>query len=214
MVSTQASSGLYVENLAEMLKATKVKGWFHALLLGMDEPKEELPSLLVLDDFSLDAGGKNLEFMEHPYKSMNPPKAPKKNMVVVVMTQNKDAADALCNLNGGRRVRPISGFYDTRERDFGHKVLTATKMRDQQHLLTHPTWKGSQWTKELLIQVLRYHFSESELEQIQNYDFVKDGDNATTLLKFCRRLNQGSLLRRREDQQVPENKGSLLFKNT
>ena len=183
MVSTQASSGLYVENLAEMLKATKVKGWFHALLLGMDEPKEKLPSLLILDDFSLDAGGKNIEFMEHLYKSMNPPNASKKNIIVVVMTQNKDAADALCNLNGGRRVRPISGFYDAREHDIGHKVLTATKMRDPQHLLTHPTWKGSQWTKDLLIQVLRYHFSESELEQIQSYDFVKDGHNPFDVLQ-------------------------------
>lgn len=183
MVSTQASSGLYVENLAEMLKATKVKGWFHALLLGMDEPKEELPSLLILDDFSLDAGGKNLEFMEHLYKSMNPPNAPKKNIIVVVMTQNRDAADALCRLNGGRRVRPISGFYNNREHDIGHKVLTATKMRDPQHVLTHPTWKSSQWTTDLLIQVLRYHFSESELEQIQNYDFVKDGDNPVEVLQ-------------------------------
>lgn len=79
-------------------------------------------------------------------------------------------------------MKPISGFYDTRECDIGHRVLTATKIGDLQHRLAHPTWKESHWMKDLLIQVLRYHYLESELEQIQNSDCIKDGDNPFEVL--------------------------------
>ncbi|KAL3902420.1 MAG: hypothetical protein SGARI_005844 [Bacillariaceae sp.] len=101
MISTHASSGSYVEILAELLEASNTKGWLSALLLAMNEPHDRLPSLLILDDFSLDTAGENIKFIENLYKLMNPPKRNKMNIIVVVITQRKDAADALCDLNGG-----------------------------------------------------------------------------------------------------------------
>jgi hypothetical protein len=176
MVSTKRSTGLYVEILAGLLGASSVEGWLHVLLLALDEPRNRLPFLLILDDFDLDIGGNNLQFIEYLYKSLNPPRGRKKNIMVVVMTQNPKAANSLCKLNGGRRVRPIDGFYDARENDFVEKILTGVfKIRKPEHILTHPTWKGSVWTKDLLKEVLQYHLSESEFSSFGNFDFVKEG---------------------------------------
>eukprot|EP00977_Amphora_coffeiformis_P002790 scaffold528_cov165-Amphora_coffeaeformis.AAC.2 len=47
------------------------------------------------------------------YKYLIPPDSPTMNVVVIVMTQYKDAANALCALNGDKRVQPIEGFYET-----------------------------------------------------------------------------------------------------
>lgn len=176
MVSTKASTGLYVEILAGLLDASSVKGWLHVVLLALDEPRNRVPSLLILDDFDLDDGRKNLQFIEYLYKSLNSPRGRKKNIMVVVMTQNQDAANSLCNLNGGRRVRPIDGFYDTRENDLIEKLLTSVmKIRKPEHHLTHPIWKGSLWTKDFLMKVLHYHLSDSEFSSYENFDFVKEG---------------------------------------
>mmetsp|Transcript_787 Transcript_787/g.2296 ORF Transcript_787/g.2296 Transcript_787/m.2296 type:complete len:340 (-) Transcript_787:1611-2630(-) len=175
MVSTQASSGSYVEVFADLLEASNTKGWLSALLLAMNEPHDRLPSLLILDDFSLDTTGENIKFIENLYKLMNPPKRDKLNIIVVVMTQRKDAADALCHLNGGVRVVPIKGFYETKKDDVLHNMMKAFKLQTQERVLTHPTWKGSRWTTSLLIEVLKYHLKPADFVSLENTDFVQDG---------------------------------------
>jgi hypothetical protein len=52
MFSTDTTDKLYVDSMAKLLDASNVKVWFHALLLAMDQPFEETPSLLILDDFN------------------------------------------------------------------------------------------------------------------------------------------------------------------
>ena len=43
---------------------------------------------------------------------MNRPDSKKLNMMVVILTNDRDATTALCSWNGGQRVRPIAeGFY-------------------------------------------------------------------------------------------------------
>eukprot|EP00977_Amphora_coffeiformis_P016225 scaffold4957_cov152-Amphora_coffeaeformis.AAC.5 len=110
MVSTHRVNQPYVETMASLVEASSVKGWFHALLLAMNEPAGSLPSLLILDDFTNDADGKNIDFIEHLYKLMNPPLAEPVNMIVVVITASRDAADKVCALNGGKRVVPAQGI--------------------------------------------------------------------------------------------------------
>mmetsp|Transcript_13224 Transcript_13224/g.25379 ORF Transcript_13224/g.25379 Transcript_13224/m.25379 type:complete len:127 (-) Transcript_13224:310-690(-) len=92
----------YVEMIEKILDMSNVEGWLHLLLFVLNQPLGEKPSLLVLDDVVLDNGGANLGFIEQLYKCLNPPGFPTLNVVVVVITQFKDAADALCSLNGGQ----------------------------------------------------------------------------------------------------------------
>ena len=218
-----SSTGLsYVEILANLLllnaSSSSFRGWLHVVLEALDEPRNRVPSLLILDDFDLDNGGKNnnIQFIEYLYKSLNPPtRGRKKNIMVVVLTRNQRAANALCNLNGGCRVRPTKGFfyyYDTtRENDWIEKFLISVmKIRKpEHHHLTHPTWKGSRWTKDLLIKVLHYHLSDSEFSSLENnFDFVKEGmtpfsviQEATSILSACRKASQPTSPRKRKKSE-------------
>ena len=63
MVSTQRVSEPYVKTFADLLGASSVEGWFHVFMLPMNEPLGSLPSLLILDDFTLDSDRKNLDFI-------------------------------------------------------------------------------------------------------------------------------------------------------
>ena len=173
MVSTESAAGLYVKLLQEILKVSKVEGWLYLLLFVLSEPKGSMPSLLILDDFNLDENGENLNFISHLYKRMNPPNRRALNIMVVVITQDINAANTLCAMNGGQRVRPLEGFYETQENAW-NKFLTATNFRGTNDLLTNPVWKSSTWTKELLIQMLEYHFTKEEMESIGEPDFITE----------------------------------------
>lgn len=174
MVSPRGSTErqLYVEAAQEILDMSNIKGWLYLLLWILDEPRRAKPSLLILDDFILDTGERgNLAFIAEIYKCLNPPDAPTMNVVVVVMTQYKDAADALCALNGGKRVRPIEGFYETATNPlFELPVLKPLANRT----LTHPTWKRGKWTRKLLLRMIEYHFTRLELEEIKDFDFIAE----------------------------------------
>jgi hypothetical protein len=160
MVSTQRVSEPYVKTFADLLGASSVEGWFHVFMLPMNEPLGSLPSLLILDDFTLDSDRKNLDFIERLYKGMNPPDADPVTMIVVVITHKRDAADALCSLNGGYRVRPMEGFY------------TGTNF-------IKPQWKSAHWNRALLIDVVKYHHPN----QFEDFSFVKEGTPYLVLQK-------------------------------
>ena len=53
----------------------------------------------------------NLEFIKAMYTEMNILNH-EKNIFVVVMTQDKQVANALCRLNGLERVQPLPGYFD------------------------------------------------------------------------------------------------------
>lgn len=108
MVTGQMIDEDCVSMLGEKVGATGVKGWIHALLVAMDRPLTHQPSILVLDGFiSLGKDQVNLHFIKGLYGLING----KKNLFVVVATQNKQVADALCGPNGGQRIAPIPGCY-------------------------------------------------------------------------------------------------------
>lgn len=173
MVSTESAAGLYVKLLQEILEVSKVEGWLALLLMVLSEPKGSMPSLLILDDFNLDENRENLNFISHLYKRLNPPNRRTLNIMVVVITQDEEAANLLCAMNGGQRVRPLEGFYETQE-NLWQQILTAMKVRGTNALRTKPVWKGSTWTKKLLIQMLEYHFTEAELKSIGEPDFITE----------------------------------------
>lgn len=49
MLTGQSLASIYYQSLGCALKATDVEGWIHALLLVLDEPKGQQPSILILD---------------------------------------------------------------------------------------------------------------------------------------------------------------------
>jgi hypothetical protein len=102
----------YVSKVAAQLKLGGIKGWLHALLFAMNEPRGKLPSILILDAFNSvdpDDSDVNLDFIRSLYTEMNVMKA-KTNIFVVGMTANKQVANKLCGLNGGCEfnIYPVS----------------------------------------------------------------------------------------------------------
>lgn len=117
--------------LRKILDLSNVEGWLHRLLFVLSQPQGEKPSLLILDDFVLDTvGGENLGFITQLYKCRNPSGFPTLNVVLVVITQFKEAPDALCNLNGGQRLRPIEGFYEPDAGPYSNLPLSHTPALD------------------------------------------------------------------------------------
>jgi len=171
MISTGYADGPYVELVRDILKTSTVDGWLYLLLWILAEPEGTAPSLLVLDDFDLGTNRENLKFISHLYKRLNPAKRPAMNIIVVVITQDIDAANALCSLNGGQRVRPLEGFY---EKNFVHKTMNFIKLAGQNFHLTNPAWKRAKWTRELLVQVVEYNFTQDELSTIGDFDFIME----------------------------------------
>ena len=148
MLTGQNPNNDYVSQLSAHLGATAVKGWVHALLLAMDEPENLEPSLLILDGFnSLGEDNVNLNFVKTLYGLMNA----KKNMIIVISTQEEVVANKLCSLNGGQRIAPLPGAFTGEE--------------------TSPKWNGMQWSRDLLIEAVRYEFP-GKFPMNHNFDFI------------------------------------------
>jgi hypothetical protein len=117
----------------------------------MYEPENLEPSLLILDGFnSLGQDDVNKKIIKQLYGLMNADK----RMIVVVITQEDAVANTLCSLNGGARVAPLLGTYVGKE--------------------TSPTWNGMRWTRDLLIEAVRYEFPGKFLQD-DEADFIVDG---------------------------------------
>ena len=175
MIQPQQEGGDYMESVATLLKASDVEGWLNLLLFVLNEkPRTKKPSLLVLDDFFFDEEGKNKRFISRIYNTLKRAHRERYNIIVVVITKEKHVADCLCSLNGGERIQPMIGRYETKENDVFFKAQCALKLADERQPLTNPTWKPVRWTKDLLVEAVEYEFSESELESI-SYDFIEDG---------------------------------------
>ena len=110
----------------------------------------------IVDSFnSLGKDEVNLHFIKGLYGLING----KKNLFVVVATQNKQVADALCGLNGGQRIAPIRGCYSG-------------------DCKTSPNWKEEKWGRSLLIEAIRYQFNDNESSEKFGdeckFDFISD----------------------------------------
>jgi hypothetical protein len=139
----------YFSSLASLLGAQNVQGWMHGLLLALDAPKDEQPNILILDGFN--SGGENninINFVKKLYGEINIDK----NLFVVVVTQDESVADELCRLNGGVRIAPLPNTFTGPA--------------------TSPKWLGMEWSRELLIELTKWHFPECEEEKMK---FIKDG---------------------------------------
>jgi hypothetical protein len=146
----------YVSKVSGQLKLGGIKGWLHALLLAMNEPRGKLPSILILDAFNSvgsDDSHVNLDFIRSLYSEMNVLKA-KNNIFVVVMTAYEQVANRLCGLNGGVRVQPLPGFYK------GSK--------------TSPTWNEEEWPRGLLIDAIRYEYA-GDFKSDKAFAFIQAG---------------------------------------
>ena len=182
MIQPQQDGGDYMESVASLLKASNVEGWLNLLLFVLNEkPRTKKPSLLVLDDFFFDEEGRNKRFISRIYNTLKRAQSERYNIIVVVITKEKHVADCLCSMNGGERIQPMVGRYETKENDVLFKAQCALKLADERQPLTNPTWKLVRWTKDLLIEAVKYEFPESELESI-SYDFIEDG---MTPLQVC-----------------------------
>jgi hypothetical protein len=72
-------------------------------------------------------------------------------------------------LNGGQRVRPIEGFCEPDASPWSNwPFLKHLKNRH----LTVPTWRGSRWTRSLLLKVLEYNFTRDQLNTIEDKEFA------------------------------------------
>jgi hypothetical protein len=108
MVSAECFQDDVMGNLCRLLGADSVEGWIHAMLLAMDEPPHEHPSILILDGFnSVGKDDGNLNFIQGLYQRMNG----QMNIFIVVVTQKPEIASRLLALNGGERVSPCPGCY-------------------------------------------------------------------------------------------------------
>jgi hypothetical protein len=62
----------YVSKVTAQLEANEIRGWFHSLLLALNEARGKAPSLLILDAFnSVGENEVNLEFIRSLYSEMN-----------------------------------------------------------------------------------------------------------------------------------------------
>ena len=151
MLTGQARHNDYMSQLGDQLGATGVHGWIHALLLAMDQPENLEPSLLILDGFnSLGEENVNERFIEHLFGLMNA----QKNMIMVVSKSEEAVANQLCSLNDGQRVAPLPGSYTGK--------------------VTSPTWNGMNWSRDLLIEAVRFKFPGT-FPQDANFDFITTG---------------------------------------
>lgn len=119
--------------ICEKLKASSIDGWIHALLLAMETPAEEHPSVLIIDSFnSVGKEDVNVKFIQALYSAMNA----EKNIFVVVLTQEKTVSQALLDCNGGARVLPLPGCFT------GHPQT--------------PDWNETNWTVDQLVELVHY----------------------------------------------------------
>jgi hypothetical protein len=136
MITGESMEEDYVMKVCGQLEIGRVKGWLHALLLGMDEAVGTFPSILILDAFNSMIPS-NLDFIKALYHEMNASQA-KKNIIVVVITSEEEVAMKLCDLNGGLRVQPLPGYFE------GDRKT--------------PTWKHQAWPHNLLVESVRYEY--------------------------------------------------------
>jgi hypothetical protein len=105
MISGLAPNDDYFAHMASKLGATGTARWFSALVQALqpDARNDGLPSILILDEFN--SAGKdeiNIALARMIYKS-----AVDKRFYVVFITQNKDVANELCNLNNRQKIGPL-----------------------------------------------------------------------------------------------------------
>lgn len=182
MLSPKGQKGSYMESISQLLEASKVEGWLNLLLMVLNEERRKLPSILVLDDFFFDSGGRNKNFISYIYNTLKSPGENRFNIIVVVITKERGVADELCGMNGGERIRPMPGCYETQKDSVISKMLRNMNVQGKNHHLIHPTWKAVTWTRDLLIEAVRYEYPPDELALISNFDFIEEG---MTPLKAC-----------------------------
>ena len=102
--------------------------------------------------------------------------------MVVVITKESDVADELCRMNGGERIRPMPGCYETHENNLVFNVLRGMNLQSKNNFLIHPTWKPVTWSRDLLIQAVQYEYPPDKLVNLASLDFIEDG---MTPLEAC-----------------------------
>lgn len=147
------------DGLCGMLEATSIGGWIHVLLLAMETPPEERPSVLILDSFnSVGKEDANVKFIQALYTAMNA----EKNIFVVVLTQEKQVAQALLDCNGGARVLPLPGCFTGESQS--------------------PDWNETKWTVDQLVELVHYKdkdkYNDEEIRQ-----FVHEGMTPLDVVK-------------------------------
>jgi hypothetical protein len=154
MISGQDLDSNYYLHLRDAVGGKEgVDGWIHALLLAMDrEPRDTCqPSILILDGMnSLGEEGVNERFVKKLYGLING----KKNIYVVIITGDEKVATTICSWNGGQRIRPVPNTYTG--------------------AATNPQWSGMKWSREQLIEAVKYEYVDSFPENCA-FTFIKDG---------------------------------------
>jgi hypothetical protein len=172
MVSAESfGNDMIMENLCNLLGGKSVDGWIHAMILAMDEPQEQFPSILILDGFN--SAGKdeeNMNFIKGLFATMNG----KRNMFVVVVTQDSKIAFDLVQLNGGERVSPLEGCYTGDDK-------------------MNPVWKEEPWERELLIEAVHYDCPGKFGDGLISLDFVKAGMTPLQVVMAARSFIRPSL---------------------
>lgn len=163
--------GDYMKGMAEFLTGgEETQGWMRAFLDALDVPEGNQPSLLILDSFDcLGEDDVNLAFIQSLYEVLDS----KKNIYVIVMTNQLDVADALCGMESGQRTFPMPMFYQGSD-------------------LAVPRWNGTRWRRELLLLAIRRTFPEKFPDDF-HFDFVRDGMtilDSITLAKGWQRLHK------------------------
>lgn len=162
------------EGISEKLEANSIDGWIHVLLLALETPPEERPSVLIIDSFhSVGKEDVNVKFIQALYSAMNAEKI----FFVVVLTQEKTVAQALLDCNGGARVLPLPGSFS------GHAQS--------------PQWNETPWTVDQLVELVHY-IDDGKYDDEEARQLVHAG--MTTPLEVVKVVNS----RKRKSHDTPD----------
>lgn len=153
MIGGLAPNDNYVSYMASLLGATNSKGWAQALIQALvPDPKDSQrrKSILVLDEFNSPGPDDiNLSFARTLYKAFAD-----SDIYLVFLSQNKDFADRLSNLNNRSKIT----------------ALPTAVINPDAEIPTKFQWKRMEWSRDLLTNYLEHLDGGKNPELFENKD--------------------------------------------
>lgn len=163
MITGGADSN-YFEYMAKVLGAGNCKSWMYSLIAAlMPDPKApmRLPSVLLLDNFNIDSE-ENLYFLRKLFVASN-----ECHLYTVVMTQNKELANKMCALNGGKKIAPLPSA-------MAEETLPGALADDS--WWKDPKWTNLEWKNHLLSEMINLRFpNQFEVDDGEGFMWVHKG---------------------------------------
>jgi hypothetical protein len=131
----------YFQHMESILGAQDCGAWMVSLIAAMmpdaNLPMDHLTPVLLLDHFNHDSE-ENRVFLEKLFCSAHNCK-----FYIVIITQNREFANYMCKMNGGKKIAPLPA---------------AISNRDDKEAWKDPTWNGLKWSRALLSEMIDLKF--------------------------------------------------------